>query len=253
MTDIQVEPNLDALVRAATEQIAGIAESAIAANGRFTIALSGGNTPQPVYRLLATDEFSRRIDWSRVQVFWGDERCVPPNDEESNYRMAKEALLDHVPLPPANVHRMRGEEDPAQAAAQCGRELQAVFGGDAEGGAPPAGFDLILLGMGDNGHTASLFPGKTAMHEEKRWVVAEYIEAVSMWRITFTPVLINAAATVTFLVAGTQKAEVLHQVLEGPYQPDVLPSQIVKPVHGQLVWLLDQAAASRLTQAAPGR
>jgi 6-phosphogluconolactonase len=253
MTDIQVSPDLNALVRASAEQIADIAERAIATNGRFTIALSGGSTPRPVYALLATDEFSRRIDWSRVQVFWGDERCVPPNDPQSNYRMAKEALLEHVPLPEANIHRMHGEEDPTQAAAEYGRELQAVLGGDAEGGAPPAGFDLILLGMGDNGHTASLFPGKTALHEEKRWVVAEYIEAVSMWRITFTPVLINAAATVTFLIAGTQKAEVLHQVLEGPYQPDVLPSQIVKPLHGQLVWLLDKAAASRLTQTAPGR
>lgn len=252
-TAIQVAPDPASFARTAAEQITAIARDAIAAGGRFTIALSGGNTPRPIYALLATDQFSRQIDWARVQVFWGDERCVPPDDPESNYRMAKETLLDHVPLPPANVHRMHGEDDPVQAAAAYGQALRSVFGGDPEGGPPPSGFDLVLLGMGDNGHTASLFPGEAAVREQQRWVVAEQIAAVSMWRMTLTPPILNAAANVTFLVAGADKAEPLHQVIEGPYQPDVLPSQAIRPVHGSLTWLLDEAAAARLTPGALGR
>jgi 6-phosphogluconolactonase len=248
MSDIQVAPDPTSFARMAAEHIAALAGEAITTNGRFTIALSGGNTPRPVYALLATAELAKQIDWASVQVFFGDERCVPPDHPESNYRMAKEALLDHVPLPPENVHRMRGEDDPTRAATEYGQELQRVFGGDPDGGPPPAGFDLILLGMGDNGHTASLFPGTAAIHEQKRWVMAVYAEAVSMWRLTLTPAIINDATQVTFLVAGQAKADTLRQVLEGPYQPDLLPAQVVKPTHGRLTWLLDQAAASRLTR-----
>lgn len=248
MSALQIAPDTTSLTRMAADLIATIARDAIATNGRFTIALSGGSTPRSVYTLLATDEFTGRIDWPCVHVFWGDERCVPPNDAESNYRMAKEALLERVPLPPANIHRMHGEDDPQQAAEAYGRTLRSWFGGNPEDGPPPAGFDLVLLGMGDNGHTASLFPGMAAVREQQRWVMAENVQAVSGWRMTLTPVIINAASNVAFLVAGQAKAARLHEVLETPPQPDVLPAQAIQPASGRLTWLLDAAAASRLTR-----
>jgi 6-phosphogluconolactonase len=166
--------------------------------------------------------------------------------------MAREALLDRGPLPPENIHRIHGEDDPPHAAAAYARELQSVFGGDADRGrtrgpplGPATGFDLILLGMGgDNAHTASLFPVKAAVREQVRWVMAEYIDEVAMWRVTLTPVVINAAKNVTSLVAGAGKAEPRREVLQGPFEPDRLPAQVVQPTHGQLTWLVDQAAAS---------
>ncbi len=247
MSKITVYPDKDSLISGAADFIAEAAVQAIEARGRFTLALSGGHTPRPVYARLATAPYRDRIDWSKVQVFFGDERCVPPDDPQSNYLMVKTALFDQVPLPEANIHRLRGEDDPEQAAAAYARELQRTFGGDAAaGGPPPEGCDLILLGMGDNGHTASLFPGLAVVTETKRWVMAQYVEVVGMWRLTLTPVVINAARRVVFLVAGAPKAEMLHKVLEGPYQPVVLPSQIIKPTQGELHWLLDEPAAARL-------
>ena len=244
---LQVVSGLDQLVTAAAQRVVHLAAEATAENGRFTIALAGGSTPKPIYEKLASKEFARRVDWARVQIFWGDERCVPPDDPQSNYRMTREALLDRVPIPALNVHRIHGEQDPKDAAEAYARELQAVFGGDAEKGGPPAeGFDLIFLGMGDNGHTASLFPGLQAVLEQHKWVMAQYIEVVTMWRVTLTPVVINAARNVTFLVSGSGKAERLREVLEGPYQPEVLPAQVIKPRNGQLTWLVDRPAAARL-------
>ena len=172
----QVVSGPDQLVTIAAERAVELATEAIAENGRFTIALAGGSTPKPIYEKLASEEFARRVDWARVQIFWGDERCVSPEDPQSNYRMTREALLDRVPIPALNVHRIHGEQDPKDAADAYARELQAVFGGDAEKGGPPAeGFDLIWLGMGDNGHTASLFPGLTAVLEQGKWVMAQYV------------------------------------------------------------------------------
>ena len=244
---LQVVSGLDQLVTIAAERVVQLAAEAIAENGRFTIALAGGSTPKPIYEKLASEELARRVDWTRVQIFWGDERCVSPDDPQSNYRMTREALLDRVPIPALNVHRIHGEQDPKGAAAAYARELQAVFGGDAEKGGPPAeGFDLILLGMGDNGHTASLFPGLAAVLEQRKWVMVQYVEVVTMWRVTLTPVVINAASNVTFLVSGAGKAERLREVLEGPYQPEVLPAQVIKPRNGQLTWLVDRPAAARL-------
>ena len=222
-----------------------------AAVGRFVVALSGGSTPKRLYALLATAAYAGRVDWSRVHVFWGDERCVPPDDPASNYRMAREALLSRVPVPEGNVHRMRGEDDPGSAAAAYERELREIF---VTPDGPPAcipgrRFDLVLLGMGDNGHTASLFPGTPAVREAERWVLAQYVEAVSMWRVTLTPVVINAAAEVTFLVSGGDKAEMLRRVLKGPHVPDALPAQAIAPGHGRLRWLVDAAAAADLERS----
>jgi 6-phosphogluconolactonase len=226
------------------------AQRAIGERGRFSVALAGGSTPRPVYELLAQAPFRAQIDWSRTHVWWGDERCVPPDDPESNYRLAREALLDKVPLPPQNIHRMRGEIEPTTAAAEYAQELARYLGAGDETGAHTAGLDLVLLGMGDNGHTASLFPGQPAVHEQSRSVVAEYIVEVGMWRITLTPIAINAARHVVFLVSGAGKAGRLYEVLQGPYDPDRSPAQVIKPADGELVWLVDRAAAALLDQPA---
>jgi 6-phosphogluconolactonase len=234
--DITIAPDAEGLRVAAAEQFVALAAAAVAARGIFTVALAGGGTPRPVYELLATEPFVQRVDWPRVHVFFGDERCVGPDDPQSNYRMAREALLARVPLPAANVHRIRGEEPPELAALAYELELRAFFRTER----PPT-LDLIWLGMGENGHTASLFPGTAALRERVRWVVAQYVEVVGSWRITFTPSLINAAREAAFLVEGAGKATTLRRVLHGPYEPDVLPAQLVRPA-GRLRWLVDAAA-----------
>jgi 6-phosphogluconolactonase len=242
MAEIRTCPDAASLARAAAEHFVTLAAAAIAARGQFVVALSGGSTPRTSYALLASHQFAQRVDWPRVHVFWGDERCVPPDHPESNYRMAREALLDRVPIPTENVHRMRGELPPDQAATAYQAELEAALGAGGR-------FDLILLGMGADGHTASLFPGTTALHEQTRWVVAHYVDKLSAWRVTLTPVAINAAAHVIFIVSGAGKAERLPEVLAGPYQPDILPAQIVRPADGRLLWLVDAAAAVHLREA----
>jgi 6-phosphogluconolactonase len=244
---VQVYPDAASLTRAAAEHFVARAAEAVTARGRFTVALSGGSTPRSTYTLLASDEFAPRVDWPRVHAFWGDERCVPPDDPDSNYRTAHEVLLRHVPIPAGNVHRIQGELEPEPAAREYERALLTMFG-SSPGGSPPR-FDLVLLGMGDDGHTASLFPGTAAIHEGKRWVVAHYVDKLSVWRVTLTPAVINAAAHVTFLVSGAAKARRLREVLIGPFQPDRLPPQIVQPADGRLLWLLDAAAAAHLEGA----
>jgi 6-phosphogluconolactonase len=168
----------------------------------------------------------------------------------SNYHMARDALLDHVSVAPGNIHRIRGEDDPESASTQYISELENSFGGKSGAGAPDSGFDLILLGLGDNGHTVSLFPGLPAVTERHRWVMAQYVEVMGMWRVTMTPTIINAARSVVFLVSGADKAEMVCKVLEGPYQPVVLPSQTIEPVTGELRWLMDSPAAAQLRIAA---
>lgn len=195
-----------------------------------------------MYERLATDQFAGRIDWSRVHVFFGDERCVPPDDTQSNYRMAKDVLLARVPIPEANVHRIRGEDPPELAAAEAERSLRALF---ADAVVPS--LHLVLLGLGDDGHTASLFPGTAALRETSRLVVPQYVDKLRSWRVTFTAPLLNAARQVAFIVEGAGKAATLQAVTEGPFQPDVLPSQLVQPPVG-VDWLVDVAAASRLAQ-----
>ena len=178
-------------------------------------------------------------DWRLFHILWGDERCVPPDDLRSNYRMAKEALLDRVPIPADQIHRIRGEDDPEKAAADYERELRALLGSE--------GLDLVLLGLGEDGHTASLFPGQAAVHEAARWVVAVPAPDGTMWRVTLTPAVLNAARNVTFVVSGAGKAQRLEQVLQGPFTPDILPAQSIRPTQGQLTWMVDEAAAGKTT------
>jgi polyphosphate glucokinase len=246
---VEVHPTTDALMRAAAEMFARRAAEAIHATGRFAVALSGGGTPAKLYAVLAGDPFRTRVDWTRVEVFWSDERSVPPDHPASNYRLARELLLDELEeLPAANVHRIFGEDDPPRAAASYERSLRNAFATPVGPPrvAPGSRFDLILLGLGEDGHTASLFPGSAAIREEARWVVAPNDAPSSTERITLTLPVINAAAEVAFLVSGEEKARTLQRVIEGPRAPELLPAQRVAPSHGRLRWLVDRAAASLL-------
>jgi len=240
--DLAVLPSAAALADAAAGRFVAAAGDAIASRGQFIVALSGGSTPRDTYLRLGTGALVSQVMWSRVQVLWGDERCVPPHDVESNYRMARETLLDRVPVPTENVHRIHGEDDPATAAGVYETTLRALV-------RTPAGarIDLVLLGLGEDGHTASLFPGSAAVHEQTRWVVAARASAVSLWRITLTPAVINAAAEVLFIVSGRAKAGILRRVLEGPRLPLELPAQAIAPSNGRVRWCVDAAAAADLT------
>jgi 6-phosphogluconolactonase len=233
-----VVPDAHSLFEAAAEMVVNAETEAIAARGRFTIALSGGSTPKALYELLATPDWRIRIDWSKVHFFWGDERWVPSTDKNSNYRMTNEALLSKVPVPAANVHRIDTDSgEPEEAAAKYEQVIRKVLGEHPK-------FDLVLLGLGTNGHTASLFPYCPALNVRDRLVVSDYIEEVKMNRITVTAPLINDAHAVLFLLSGHDKAAVLHEILFGPHDPQRLPSQMIEPVHGTLTWLADVDAAS---------
>ena len=252
MTQIEVHSDTAHLNRAAAEHFVRLAQAATATQGSFAVALCGGTTPTGMYRLLATPEFADRVEWPRVHVFWGDERCVAPDHADSNYRMAHDSLLRHVPLAEENIHRIPAELEPEQAATRYEEVLRRFFTGDLPkraklGEGMGQRFDLVLLGMGEDGHAASLFPASQAIREEKRWVVADYVAKIAAWRITLTPVVINAAAHVVFLVTGHSKSKMLQQVLQGPYQPDVVPAQVVHPTSDQLLWLVDAAAGALLS------
>jgi len=231
--EIVVLPDPAALAREATNRFVALARSAIAEQGRFSVALSGGSTPRLLYEQLA----AQPIEWQQVHVFWGDERCVPPDHPDSNYGMARRALLSHIGIPAHNVHRLKGELDPEQAARQYEDELRALFGSLPR-------FDLILLGMGADAHTASLFPGTLALNEQRRWVVAQYVQKSQNQRLTLTPPAINQAAHVMFLVAGRDKAAAIQSVWHGPHNPGRFPAQIVRPVTGRVIWLVDRAAVT---------
>ena len=244
MAERHIFPDQDSLTEAAAELVVTIAQAAIASRERFSIGLSGGSTPRPLYELLASPAFARQIDWLNVHVFWGDERCVPPDHPDSNYRMARETLLDRVPLLPDNIHRMPGERDPEAGAAAYDAHLRIFFAADGE--AAPR-FDLLLLGMGSDAHTASLFPGTAALAETDRWVAANYVEKLAAWRLTLTPTALNAAAEIMVLVSGAEKASALDAVLNGPTDIDQYPAQVLRPESGRLRWLIDRAAAARLS------
>jgi 6-phosphogluconolactonase len=235
------------LFQAAAEEVVSLAHAALSERGRFTIALSGGSTPRNLYTLLASNARGA-LPWQQMFFFWGDERHVPPDDAESNYRMANEAMLAKIPVPAANVFRVPAENPDAEAAAQAyDQTLRKFFA--AEAGEFPR-FDLILLGMGPDGHAASLFPETAALEEKSRWVVANWVEKMKTSRITFTLPVLNAARCVTFLVSGADKASVLHEVLEGKAPGEKYPSKLVRPSDGKLIWFVDRAAASELSAAA---
>ncbi len=245
---VRVE-DAEAVSRAAAEEVVACARGALLARGRFTLVLSGGSTPRRLYELLAEPPFREQVDWGRVEVFWGDERCVPPDHSDSNYRTAHAALLAKVPVSPARVHRIQAERDDRVAAALAYEAEIARAFAVAPTGEPPV-FDLVLLGLGPDGHTASLFPHTEAVRERWRWVVANHVPKLASDRLTLTSVILNRAANVIFLVAGDDKSVALAEVLEGRTDPEQLPAQLIRPIAGRIVWFIDRAAASRLRRHA---
>ena len=237
---LRIYPDHKSLSRAAADLFVQSAAKAVQQNGRFSVALSGGGTPQHAYEILSRPPFLNEVDWSRVHVFWGDERCVPPDDSRSNFRMARDALLRHVPIPSPQIHPIFCTVEPAAGAREYEAELLSFFG---EG---PPRFDLMYLGMGENGHIASLFPESPVLLEEKRWVAEVYVAEQSLYRVTLTLPIINLASTIVFLVVGGPKADTLKHVLEGPIDPNCLPAQLVQPINGNLHWLVDHDAAALL-------
>ena len=238
---VRVYQDIESLSRAAAWRFVEVASAAIEDAGRFSVALAGGSTPKRVYELLASGEFREQVDWSKCHLFFGDERAVPPEDAGSNYRMANEALLSRVPLPVENIHRIRGEGDVVANALAYEDELREFFGAVEW----PA-FDLVLLGMGDDGHTASLFPHSEALGEREAWVVANWVESLKAYRITLTAPAINNARHVLFIVTGAGKAERLREVIKGASEPERLPAQLISPTAGTREWYVDSYAASRL-------
>ena len=237
---IQIHPNMDSLSRAAAALFVQRAQQSVEARGRFTVALSGGQTPRRAYELLAQSPLREQIPWRAVHVFWGDERFTPPGDPQSCEHMARLLLLDHVPIPRSQIHPIRSEQSAEQAARRYEELLRAFFSEQ------PPRFDLIFLGMGENGHIASLFPGTPALEERERWVVVVHLGGLNLDRITLTPPIINQAAAVAFLVSGASKAQAIGDVLHGPPDPRRLPAQLIRPLDGELSWLVDREAASLL-------
>ena len=240
--------NVEELSQAAAEEFCRIACDAIAARGRCTVVLAGGSSPRRLYELLGAESYRRQLEWDRVDFFWGDERAVPPDHQDSNFRMAREALLEPLAISQAHIHRIEAERDDRDAAARDYEDKIARVFGVPEGGAPPA-FDLVLLGMGADGHTASLFPNTEALGETRRWVVSHHVPALATNRTTMTPRILNAARYLLFLVAGGDKADALARVLEGPRDPRRLPSQTIQPTSGVLMWFVDGTAAAKLALA----
>jgi 6-phosphogluconolactonase len=240
MAQIDIVPTKDELIQQAVEIFIRAANEAIKERGVFSVALSGGGTPRPVYEALGGPDHRGRVDWEKVHLFWGDERHVPPTDAQSNYRMVKEALLDQIEIPAANVHRVPTETEVRMAAFQYEEGLRQFFSGEWPR------FDFVFLGMGGDGHTASLFPGSAALNEDYRWFVANYAESMATWRLTLSAPAINAAHMILVMVAGGGKAARLKAVLDGPREPYEMPIQMIAPTDGEMVWLVDEAAAGEI-------
>jgi 6-phosphogluconolactonase len=238
--EIVICADAGALARKAAEQFVARSNKAVAHSGRFTVALSGGSTPKALYSRLASVQFRDRVDWSRTHLVWGDERCVPPDHPESNFRMVQETLLARITMPPENIHRMLAEKEPGEAAVAYESELKSFFG--LENGEWPC-FDLIFLGLGEDGHTASLFPGSKVLDESERLVAGVYVEKLESCRLTLTLPVINAAAQVTFLVSGTSKAKIVREILGSDGASFNYPAAKVRPSEGQLTWMIDSDAA----------
>jgi 6-phosphogluconolactonase len=241
--DVRVYDDPPAVARAAAELIVDAARQAIHDRGAFSLVLSGGSTPKLLHQLLAdpAGPFRDRIDWPKVEIYFGDERAVPPDHADSNFKMAHETLLSRVPIPPQNVHRMRGENNPQDAAIEYGKMLKSRFA--------DAGPDLTLLGMGDDGHTASLFPQTPALDETHHRCVAHFVQKSTTgpsWRITMTAPFLNRSKTIAALITGANKATRLNEVLNGPRDPKRLPIQLITPSPGRMIWLIDRPASAAL-------
>lgn len=240
---VKVQSDVYKLARAAAEYFVTLSQEMIIEKGFFSVVLSGGSTPENLYALIATDTYLPRVDWSKTYVFWGDERPVPPEDLDSNYRLASDTLLSNTQIPAENVFRIAGETPPEEAANTYEERLETFF---AEKGLAEPQFDLVLLGLGSDGHTASLFPESDVLEMTDRWVAAHYVESQRSWRITMTAPLLNSGRNVMFYVSGTDKAEIVRDVLEG--EPDRYPAQLIDPPNGRIIWLVDQDAAMLLTK-----
>src|SRR5579864_8974005 len=244
--EIRVLPSLQELFQAAAQHFVQQATEAVGRSGRFTVALAGGSTPKGLYSLLAT-EFRSSIPWKQTYFFWGDERHVPPDHPDSNFRMAEEAMLSKVPVPADNIFRIpAGGKDADEVALQYEQTIRSFF--QLKTGEFPC-FDLILLGLGPDGHTASLFPDNSALRETSRLVVANWVEKFQTHRLTLTLPVLNHAGCISFLVAGADKANALHDVLEGDAPGEQFPAKLVKPAQGKLIWFVDRAAASGLSKS----
>jgi 6-phosphogluconolactonase len=241
--NIEVFKDNDHLCHALAEWITSLIEETLTRKEQFSLVLSGGNTPKKLNLLLAGSPYKDRIDWKKIQIFWGDERAVPLDDERNNARMAFDTLLNKVNISKEQIHIIDTSLSPDAAAMQYEEILNEYFGTDV---LPAQTFDLVLIGMGDDGHTLSLFPGTPVIHEEKSWVVGYYLKAQDMYRITLTKNIVNRADHIVFLISGKDKAHALHQVLEGERNPDLYPSQVIIPTQGELHFFTDQAAAAEL-------
>lgn len=240
--EVRVLPDPEALAAEAATEFAAAAAASVGERGLFRVALSGGSTPRLLHRHLTEASVRSSMAWGSIRFFFGDERCVPPDHDRSNYRMARETLFDPLGIPPVNVLRMRGEEEPGRAAADYERTLETHFAGEP---VIPR-FDLVFLGVGPDGHTASLFPGSMALEEKRRWVVADFVARFSEWRLTLTYPVFNAARRVVFLVAGQEKRAPVSRILKKERGYRDLPAAGIEPRHGSLLWVLDEAAASKL-------
>ncbi len=238
---ITIFKNADALSEAACKFIIDTAKRSIEERGKFVIALSGGRTPEKLFDLLAQPEFEQQMDWTRTFLFWGDERCVATNDKRNNFYAAKFTLLNKIVVPVLNVHPIPVDLSPVNAAFAYEKTIKQFFGEEEQR------FDLILLGLGENGHTASLFPMTDVLHEQEHLVKEVYVEEQDLFRVTMTAPLINQARNILFLVTGKEKADVLHSIFTLPHQPDTYPAQLIQPTDGKLYWYADEAAAARVT------
>lgn len=238
--EVQIYSSKAELVAAVAERINKITQKSVKDSGRCAIALAGGNTPRDVYSLLSRDPYANQLNWHQIHLFWGDERMVPPDRPESNFKMVKEALLDRVAIPQQNIHRIRGEIDPADSASEYSRDLKKSF--DAR--VPQ--FDLILLGLGEDGHTASLFPGTAAVEEEGKWAVSVFVSKLGSWRVTLTLPVLNNAKELIFIVSGKVKSQIVKKILELQGSVLEVPASLVSPSKGNVHWMLDSEAASLL-------
>lgn len=247
-----VTKNINELNWQVAEWMTGYITEVLKEYDRFTIVLSGGSTPKKLYQLLASNEFKEKIDWEKLHVFWGDERYVPFSDDRNNAKMAFDTLLNRVPVPKSQIHVMRTDIDAEKSANEYERLLEEYFPEAASQELAHSSqlavrsFDLVLLGLGDNAHTLSLFPGEEVVHENNRWVRLVFVKEVNMQRITLTAPVVNLSKRIAFLVSGKDKADAVSHVLLNEYTPEKYPAQVIKPLNGELFWFLDEAAAANL-------